>query len=397
MKKVSIFLFIIIITLSLTGCWGKKELDEISLISGLAIDPSEKGYLISVQVMVPGEITGETRSAASNARMFSEEGESIFQAIRKLTMKMPRKAYFTHLMVIIINEEVAKDNMLEIIDLCLRDTEIRPDVPIIISKDDMARDILKSVTHIENIPANKVKKTGTNMNENWTATKTITLLNLFNAMASDGVNPTLIGATVVGDEKEGETTKNVEDIESPAMIELRYFSVFKNNKLIGWLDEDESRGYSYLIGEIHSSIMTVPCDEYNTYNLEIYSFKTKEDVKIKEGKPVVYIDYYIVTNVGEIGCSINLKNMDEVKKLESIFEEEVIENSYYTIEQLQIKYQSDIVGFGEMIHRKEPKIWKALKEDWDSHFENLEVVIDAKVKIRRPGTIRGQIIDEIIK
>ena len=58
-----------------------------------------------------------------------------------------------------------------------------------------------------------------------------------------------------------------------------------------------------------------------------------------------------------------------------------------SIKKVQEDYQSDIFGFGEVIHRANPKAWKQLESNWDQEFSTLEVSVKVDAKIRRVGTI----------
>ncbi len=378
----------------LTGCWGKKELDELALVSAIAIDESELGYLVSVQVMVPREIASDFSDELTTVKLFSDEGESLFQTIRKLTRDLPRKSYFTHLMAIIISENIAKDNMVEILDFFLRDPEVRPDVPIFIAKDTLAQDILNVLTHIEPIPASKIKKVGLNFQTNYYGVRDTTFLNLVTSIASAGVNPAIMGLTVYGNKNEGEKNVNIQEIEAKAAIKITDFAIFKNEKLIGWLNEDESRGYSYLIGEIKNTIITIPCDKNKTQNLEITSFKNKTKLKMENGKPIINITHQINSNIAQLGCSIDKNNY---QKLEKLLEKEIIKDSQHTLNVIQKKFKSDVVGFGELIHRKKPVVWKKLNQNWDDYFVNLTVNLSAEIKINRPGVVDGDVIKKILK
>src|SRR5690554_427086 len=369
-KKIIIGL---IILLTLSGCWGHRELNELSLVAGIAIDESEIGYLVSLQVMVPREIASEVTSGTTKVKLFSDEGKSLFHTIRKLTKTLPRKGYFTHLMAVIIDEKVFSESIIELVDFLLRDPEIRPDVPIFIAKNSSAKDVLKILTHIENIPANKINKTSINLKDNFMGYRDITFMDLITKIGSKGVNPAIMGITLEGDITEGDKITNTSEIEAKAEIHLTQFAVTKNNILVGWLSENESIGYSYLLGEIDSTIITIPCDINKTNSLEVTNFKNKINLQVVEGEPVINITHNIETNIGQLGCPIDLNNKNEVEKHTKLFAEEVIQKSENTLEILQKTYKSDIIGFGEIIRRKNPKLWKKFKDDWDSHFSNLKV------------------------
>lgn len=53
-RKFLCILLIISLTL-LTGCWSRKELNDLALVMALGIDLDPGGYAVTVQVMNPGE------------------------------------------------------------------------------------------------------------------------------------------------------------------------------------------------------------------------------------------------------------------------------------------------------------------------------------------------------
>jgi len=47
--------------------------------------------------------------------------------------------------------------------------------------------------------------------------------------------------------------------------------------------------------------------------------------------------------------------------------------------------KADIFGFAEEFHRKYPKQWNQVKDQWDGVYPKVEVTIDIKAHIRSPG------------
>ena len=47
--------FLIIIT---SGCWDARELNRRAIVSGIGIDRSKEGFLVSLQVIIADEISG---------------------------------------------------------------------------------------------------------------------------------------------------------------------------------------------------------------------------------------------------------------------------------------------------------------------------------------------------
>jgi spore germination protein KC len=53
----------------------------------------------------------------------------------------------------------------------------------------------------------------------------------------------------------------------------------------------------------------------------------------------------------------------------------------------QKELKTDIFGFGEAIHRKYPKTWEKLKDDWNDKFTDLPVNITVEVETKQLGQI----------
>ena len=60
MNRKWLFLFLMVISTTLiSGCWNKRELNELAIVSALAIDKNEEGnYVGTFQVINPGYIAG---------------------------------------------------------------------------------------------------------------------------------------------------------------------------------------------------------------------------------------------------------------------------------------------------------------------------------------------------
>lgn len=52
----------------LTGCWSRKELNELALVMALGIDLVPEGYAVTVQVMNPGETGNQVGGPSGGCR-----------------------------------------------------------------------------------------------------------------------------------------------------------------------------------------------------------------------------------------------------------------------------------------------------------------------------------------
>ncbi|MGM1022624.1 MAG: Ger(x)C family spore germination protein [Bacillota bacterium] len=398
MKRKTAFLFLMLtLVLLLTGCWNRKELNELAIAVGMGIDKHGDQFRVSVQVVDPGEAAKKGASGGAPATLYTTEGDTVFEAIRKITTLSPRKVYFAHLRICVIGESIATEGIAKALDLLSRDHEFRTDFYIVVSKGTRAEDTLKIMTPLESIPANDLFASLESSEKNWSPSMTVTLDELIAALTSEGMQPILTGLRVVGNPEMGESNSNVQKIDPPARLQYSGLAVFKEDKLVGWLNETESRGYNFILGKVQSSVGFVTCPEGGKVVTEIIRTQTAIKGSVHRGEPRINIKMHVEANVGEVECqALDLTKVSTIYELEKKLEEKVEEIMKSAVRKAQKSYKSDIFGFGEAIHRADPKIWNSLKKNWDhEHFAELPVDIKVDFKIRRLGTIGSSFLNEI--
>ena len=127
MKKIIITFLIFL----LCGCYNYKELNKIAIVSSIGIDKKKDNYIVSAQIM---NAKNDEKSDSSNIIVYSEKGKSIDDALRKITQKSPKLLYGGHLNKLVISEEVAKDGIINVIDIFQRLTEIKDEFTITVSR-----------------------------------------------------------------------------------------------------------------------------------------------------------------------------------------------------------------------------------------------------------------------
>src|SRR5699024_7978709 len=139
----------------LMGCWDKNELNKLAIATGLAVDKTDDGYQLSVQIVNPGEVSPQANASGTTPiTVRSEQGETMYETIRRLSLTNSRRIYTSHLRLLVISEEAAKEGITEILDYLSRDKDFRADFFIVIAKQSKAKDILKIQTITETISAN---------------------------------------------------------------------------------------------------------------------------------------------------------------------------------------------------------------------------------------------------
>ncbi|MFP3513061.1 Ger(x)C family spore germination protein [Peribacillus sp. SIMBA_075] len=401
MKRSFTMLIMLIVFLFITtGCWNRRELNELAITLAIGLDSTKDGqYLVTAQVVNPGEVAGKDGggSGLSSVIIYQARGKTIFEAIRKMTKESPREIYPSHLRILVIGESLAREGIGKLLDFLSRDWEMRSDFYTVVAKGMNAEDILKVPTALEKIPANNLFSTLEVSEKAWAGTSAVTLDELIAGMVSDGKKPVLTGiqADIKGDEETSLSKQNVEMIDSPARVKYGNLAAFKKDKLVGWLDEKQSKTYNVITNKEKSTVVNIPCPKGGKAVYEVKKSNTEMKGKIKNGKPEIDLNVRVEGNVGEVECHIDLTKPETIEKLEEIYEKETKEIFKKAIEQVQENYKVDIFGFGEAVHRADPKAWKKLKKDWDKNFENLPVNIKVQGEIRRLGTVGNSFLEKM--
>ncbi|WP_163539573.1 Ger(x)C family spore germination protein [Gracilibacillus sp. YIM 98692] len=395
-RKIMILLLSFFMCLITAGCWDSHELTEMALATGLAIDKEGDEYTVTAQVLNPGEIAGAQMTNRLSVSTYSTTGKTIFEAVRRLTQTTPRKLYLSHLRIIIFGEELAEEGIGRAIDFVSRDHEMRTDFTLSIAKGMRAEDVLKILTPLEKVPANKVFSSLEMSQDAWAPTKVVHVDELIDSLTSPSKQAVLNGLYVQGDIEIGSTLDNVERVNSPTLIKIDHIGVFRHDQLIGWLDEEQSKGFNYITNNVSNTVGSVACDKPGRIVIEVINTNTELKGKTENGSPKMVVHVTSEVNIGEVLCPIDIMKKKNISDVEKKVEKKMKDIMYASIDKAK-ELNSDIFGFGEVLKRQVPKQWKNWEQNWDEEFTNLNVDVKADVKIRRTGTISESFLNKMEK
>ena len=115
-------LLLLISILLLTGCYDYKELKDIDVITGVGIDYEDGEYVVTLEIL---RATTSGDKPEMNTVLIKSEDEVFSNAFESNYTKISKLPYFSHLQLIVVSEEVAKEKGLqEIMDFLLRTSRI---------------------------------------------------------------------------------------------------------------------------------------------------------------------------------------------------------------------------------------------------------------------------------
>lgn len=380
-------LFVILISmLFLTGCWDQRELSDITVVTGMAVDKSdEEKYTLTAEGLNAEEISGKTSSGFAPSIVFSIEGETLSELSQKMNIGVSKNFIYSHMRTLIISEDIAKEGMMEFLDFLERNREIRDDFNILIARNVKASDILKVTYQFQKSSALKLYTQLRSMVKNWGGDPNVRLNDLVQAWSSPGRQPAIAAVTIQGNPKKGVSSENMKKVTPDAIVTLDSLAIFKDNKLKGFLSLEDTRNYLWINDDLSRTSFSVPCAKDKYFIVKFYNSKTRPKAKLVKGIPVFHLKIRGEGYLDGTQCKEDLTNVKNTKKYEKETEKVLEKHIAATIKKVQDEYGSDIFGFGEMLYRQDYKNFKKVEKHWDETFKDAVVHIDVTVRIRRTG------------
>jgi len=375
-KKIFPLLFIIFL---LTGCYDQKELNTIAIMTATEINKIDGEFIVNAQVVNPQ--SKDTVNVQAPFIIYEGKGQTIHEAYRSIKAQSSRYLYPNHMQLLIINEKLAKEDISQIVDLFLRIPDMRSEFNVLIGK---SENILNITTPIDDVSASSIIETMKTNNKYLGITNFVT----FNELAKMDINKNLEiilpSIEAINYSKESESIQNTENTKTESLYELSNLSIFKDNKLLGYLTRDESITYNLLKNKAASILITYECEKDKYMTVEATDIKS--DISTKNKKIDIVIE--MTGNINENMCSIKLNEETNIKKLEKELNEYINSKIKTSINNIRKNYNSDIFGFLDLIYKTDYKTYKEIKDSWyTKEFESIQINVKSSIDIIGKGNV----------
>jgi spore germination protein len=389
--------FLIICLLILSGCWDRNEIEEISFVLGSALDPmddeevirkykEETGraipkemFLMTYQVVIPGQLGGGGVEGGSSGGLpfynIRSAGMTSFSNNRNFTSRRSRSMNLEHLKVLIINEELAREGIIEhLIDMFVRDHAMRRDIIVFISKG-KGYEILEKKLPLEIAPSISIDMISGNASRSHKTPPEKFIGELMSNVISD----------------QSYIVPRIAKTEGEFNVAGAAVFLGKENKMVGWLGEYDVQGYSWVTGEAENEVVEAFFGREETpFVYENDYTDTQIQYNQKDGKDFFNIliksEGFFVENWIK---GIELGSQESILKLEKAVAKEIERQATKIIEKMQTEFYTDIFKFYDQVRINNFSYWQEVKDHWDGEagaFSQAEVNVEAKVKIRHHMT-----------
>lgn len=384
-------LFSVFLLVPLAGCWSSHEIEERSLGVGVALDKGKESMIekefdeqggryarknlitSTYQLITPQVASSTTKQGDPQQKSYvnvSETGDSAFQMLRELSLRSDTPLTSPHMKVMVIGEDLARSYSLEqLVDQSLRDNDFRPSCLMFISKG-RASDTLESKTAGE-IPAFRLSAMVENAYRTTRILPPMPLIKLESKIQS----------------RSSFLLQNVVSANGEIKFAGAGIIKGKTNKMIGFLNEEELDGLTWIIGKGKGGL--VKSFDKKTGQLIVYEIESmKSHIQPHVKGNNISFDVHI-ESVGRLseswitsGSTFNNQFLQNAQKTSEKKVKHLVRN---VLGKMQKEYQVDVAGFGNRLRIKHPKVWMRVKENWDQTFSGVPINYDVKLMIKDYG------------
>ncbi len=362
-----------IICISFTGCWNYKQLDELAIVAGIAIDRAEEGngYKVSFEII---DFTQSISENTISTEIVNSEGNTIFEAFSNTKNKLIKDLYFANMQLICISEQIVKEESLfNMVDGFLRDPDIRESICIIISKEENAEKIISPGAESSKVMSYEINNVIDDTNRETTSARKIGVYKAYN------------------DIKEGEAIALPAFAIKDDQPVLDGISLFDKEKFVGFLSQDDIVFYQFSVNNVKTGIFSFPLMEEGVFDssIQITDNNTKLSYEKKEdGSLILNVDIKTEAYVKEILLPFDMVNEQNRKFFKKRYAEYVSKSVYNFIDKIRSEYGLDILGFNDLIYRAERQYWEQIEGKWTDMLRNAELKVNVDLDLTSSGFIK---------
>ncbi len=384
MKRIK---FLILLLPLLSGCYNYRELNELGITTAVSIDYKDNNFYVIAEVINP--IKQQDASSSNNSPFvnYNSSSSSLQDAFRKVVLESPRQLYAAQLEIIVLSEEVVNNHLEEVLEYFARDPEARTEIKIIVAKTEDSTKAITLQTLLTSLSSSNIINSLDLQSKVLGMSYPVTLNELLNMYIDPYLEVVLPSMTLYGNYEIGDEKENITTSSPKAIVKIDGSTITKDNKILGYLDLEESKILNLINGKLKETIIKM--NYYDGYIIfEPNRIKVSRELDIKNNIIKINISGYSKTK--EIQSNINLKDPKEVKKLNKALNMELEKKITDTFNSIREKYDTDVFGFQELYYRTNYKYFKENCTNWyEDIYPKIKLEVKANVRLYEKGSTLG--------
>ena len=364
-------------TLFLGGCWDSKEPYKLAMMTCVVMDVDESDKYSVYMELLDTMVSESQKPPEGKTSFYLHQGNTFTDAAHEAANQFGRELFGGVNKIRIFTERFAERGFIDELDYFLR-APYTDETPHLIIYSGEIKEFFDTKptmdtlygTYFENLALSEIKDTSEG--------GSIRILDFIKDYMSEGKQPVAGLLKVKEDELNPEEKKFV----------YEGLSVFKDDKLVGYLDRTETRAYNILVGKAEGISQTVQAENGDTITASAKKSKSKIKVKFADGRAQAEIKVKINMTLTQQPTLLNTDKFEIQHKIEKMFADKFAEEFTQTVKRVQTEYSSDIFGFGNALMGSDYDQWLSIRDEWDDkYFPETELKIDVECKIEHSGQI----------
>ncbi|HBV96803.1 MAG: hypothetical protein JL50_15520 [Peptococcaceae bacterium BICA1-7] len=401
MKAVKV-LAMLLLMISLQGCWGSRETDELAYVLALGLDRGPgQNIQGTFQIANPKVIAGQAGGGGGGGEKeeplitVSTIAPLPISAFNLINVERSRQISLLHANAYIISEDLAREGLGNYLNSLNRFRETRGTAFIYISRCKAIDFMERNRPDLETTPAKQYELVSrtfrlhalapvVQFHKFYTGTKSrdrqpvAPLVNITQEDFAGGPSrPEALGDFLAGDmpSNKGES-------------QFLGAAVFRMDKMVGTLTGNETRYLNMLTGEMHFSFMIIP-DPIKEGAVVGVSLKQARKPVIKVStdreRPRISAEVFIEPELVGVPSGTNYEDEKQMGALEAAIAGIIGDSCRQLVARTQEEFRSDIFGFGSHARKNFLTVQQWRDYDWLDKYPQAEVDINVNLKIRRTG------------
>lgn len=265
MKKI---LLLLLLPFLFCGCYY-TELNDLSIIDSIGIDYQEESYVVTLSIVDTLEYKSEDNMQTN---IYTASGKTVEEAMHNFYLEMNKTIYLDSLNNLLLSDHLSDKNIKEIVDFFIKDNSSRNTFNMIYVKNSTMKDILSSPINLKSLLITNNKEFGNSS------------LYSFEDFYKDNLNYSFVPTIYYKDK-----------------VIVDNYSVFKDYKCIGYLNEEEAIVYTVMnnkVKNIHLHIEDAYIKVTDIHSTIVNNEKTEITIRsiINKNKWNMY-DHYLEKNI----------------------------------------------------------------------------------------------------
>lgn len=356
------------------GC-GMTDVEQTAVGAGVGVDLDSQGnILFFAQFNRPINFL-ESGVTEAQVEVFSGMGHTPTQAARDITLAMPRRPLWSHADVFVLGETLARTDLAYMADFLARNRNIRKDALIVLANQASPYDIFRGDFPLA-LSSRELMNLFNIQNERFGVYLPVSCDEFLGKLAAPGIDPTLPQVTIT--EQKGRS-----------IITLDGMAVFRQNHLVGSLNETESRGYRWLNSRAKRGgfiVLNDPWPGVDFVSLDVTQISRRTRPRIESGELIMDIEVKAWLTFYDQGGLVNVQKLENIAQLETLAAREIERQIRACIDTTQ-QLNGDILGWGQKLYRYYPQVWKNMEHRWYEVFPQVKAQIKVQADIRQQGLL----------